>query len=80
MFFAGSARRVHIAPHQGFDDLRRDIARVLLEAKLKLVERPMPYAERVGESKLSVYRDGIRFLTSIIQAAAPFQPARPEVR
>jgi hypothetical protein len=52
-------------------------ARVLLEDKLVLVERPMPYAERVGESKLSVVRDGVRFLTSIIQAAATFRPARP---
>lgn len=52
-------------------------ARVLLEDKLKLVERPMPYAERVGESKLSVVRDGVLFLTSIVQAAATFQPARP---
>lgn len=52
-------------------------ARVLLEDKLKIVERPMPYAERVGDSKLSVVRDGVRFFVSIIQAAATFQPARP---
>ncbi|MFP8878224.1 MAG: glycosyltransferase family 2 protein [Myxococcota bacterium] len=52
-------------------------ARVLLEDKLKIVERPMPYAERVGDSKLSVVNDGLRFFLSIIQAAATFQPARP---
>jgi glycosyltransferase involved in cell wall biosynthesis len=52
-------------------------ARVLLEDKLKIVERPMPYAERVGDSKLSVVKDGLRFLLSIFQAAATFQPARP---
>jgi hypothetical protein len=52
-------------------------ARVLLEGKLRLVERPMPYAERVGRSKLSVARDGVRFLTVIVQAATTFRPARP---
>ncbi|MCC6642870.1 MAG: glycosyltransferase family 2 protein [Deltaproteobacteria bacterium] len=52
-------------------------ARVLLEGKLRLVEVPMPYAERVGRSKLSVLRDGIRFLRSIVQAAVTYRPARP---
>jgi len=52
-------------------------ARVLLEGKLKLVEVPMPYAERVGRSKLSVLRDGGRFLSSIVQAAMCYRPARP---
>lgn len=52
-------------------------ARVLLEGKLKLVEEPMPYAERVGDSKLSVAKDGVRFLASIVRAAAIYRPARP---
>jgi hypothetical protein len=52
-------------------------ARVLMEGKLKLVERPMPYAERTGRSKLSVLRDGIRFLSIIVRAAVTFRPARP---
>jgi len=52
-------------------------ARVLLEGKLRLVEEPMPYAERIGESKLSVARDGVRFLLSIARAAAIYRPARP---
>ena len=52
-------------------------ARVLLEGKLKLVETPMPYAERVGDSKLSVARDGVRFLVSIVRAAAIYRPSRP---
>lgn len=52
-------------------------ARVLLEGKLALVEVPMPYAERIGDSKLSVARDGLRFLVSIARAAAIYQPARP---
>ena len=37
----------------------------------------MPYAEHIGDSKLRVVLDGVRFLTSIIQAAATFRPARP---
>ena len=52
-------------------------ARVLLEGKLALIEEPMPYAERIGESKLSVARDGVRFLVSIVRAAAIYRPARP---
>lgn len=52
-------------------------ARVLLEGRLRLVEVPMAYAERVGRSKLSVLRDGARFLRSIVQAAVTYRPARP---
>lgn len=52
-------------------------ARVLMEDKLRLVERPMPYAERTGRSKLNVVRDGFRFLVAILFAAAAFRPARP---
>ena len=52
-------------------------ARALLEGKLRLVEVPMPYAERVGRSKLSVLKDGGRFLRCIVQAAVTFRPARP---
>jgi hypothetical protein len=52
-------------------------ARVLLEGVLRLVEVPMPYAERTGRSKLSVLRDGVRFFRAIVQAAMCFRPARP---
>ena len=52
-------------------------ARVLLEGRLKLVEVPMPYAERVGRSKLHVWKDGLRFLSAIVQAAIAYRPARP---
>jgi len=52
-------------------------ARALLEGKLVLIEEPMPYAARIGESKLSVARDGLRFLVSIVRAAAIYRPARP---
>lgn len=52
-------------------------ARVLMEGKLSLVELPMRYSERVGQSKLSVARDGIRFLSCIVRAAVAYRPARP---
>jgi hypothetical protein len=52
-------------------------ARALMEGKLKLVERPMPYSERTGRSKLRVLHDGVRFLSIIVRAAVTFRPARP---
>jgi Glycosyl transferase family 2 len=52
-------------------------ARGLLEGKLRLVEVPVPYARRIGESKLSVARDGVRFLASILRAALIYRPAPP---
>jgi hypothetical protein len=52
-------------------------ARALMEGRLHLVELPMPYAERLGRSKLSVLKDGVRFLTCIVQAAIAYRPARP---
>jgi hypothetical protein len=44
---------------------------------LKMVEVPIPYHERVGRSKLSVVRDGTRFLNSIIWTALNYNPVRP---
>ncbi|MBN1875862.1 MAG: glycosyltransferase family 2 protein [Anaerolineae bacterium] len=44
---------------------------------LKFVEMPMPYEERAGRSKLSVVRDGMRFLQTIIWTALTYNPARP---
>lgn len=52
-------------------------ARVMLEGRLKLVEVPIDYAERIGRSKLSVAGDGLRFLATIVQAAMCYRPARP---
>jgi hypothetical protein len=43
---------------------------------LKLVEVPIPYHERVGRSKLSVVRDGTRFLNSIVWTALMYNPVR----
>lgn len=52
-------------------------ARILMEGRLRLVEVPIPYADRVGHSKLSAIKDGLRFLRAIVHAALCYQPARP---
>jgi glycosyltransferase involved in cell wall biosynthesis len=43
---------------------------------LRIVEVPMSYAERVGESKLHVLRDGVRFLLAIRDALLLYRPTR----
>lgn len=43
---------------------------------LKLVEVPIPYKERVGRSKLSVIRDGLRFLLTILWTSLTYNPTR----
>jgi hypothetical protein len=43
---------------------------------LTVVEVPIPYHERTGRSKLSVVRDGTRFLTTIIWTALEYNPVR----
>lgn len=45
-----------------------------LDPRLCIREVPMPYRERVGRSKLSVARDGLRFLAIILFATACFNP------
>lgn len=48
-----------------------------LHERLKMVEVPIPYSERIGRSKLSVVRDGMRFGQSIVWTALNYNPARP---
>lgn len=47
-----------------------------LHENLKIVEMPIPYKERSGRSKLSVVRDGLRFLKSIVWTALTYNPVR----
>lgn len=51
-------------------------ARVLMDDELTIVERPMPYDERIGESKLHVLRDGVRFLRTILDMTLVWRPQR----
>jgi glycosyltransferase involved in cell wall biosynthesis len=43
---------------------------------VRIAEVPIPYSERVGQSKLSVVRDGSIFLHSIIWTALTYNPVR----
>jgi glycosyltransferase involved in cell wall biosynthesis len=43
---------------------------------LQIVEVPIPYAERIGRSKLSVVRDGLRFTNAIVWTALAYNPVR----
>ncbi len=48
----------------------------LLDRRLKISEVPVPYAERVGRSKLSVLNDGMRFLTIILLTGCFYNPIK----
>jgi glycosyltransferase involved in cell wall biosynthesis len=52
-------------------------ARAMLSERTRIVEVDMPYHERSGESKLSVAKDGLRFLKVILEAAFLYRPSRP---
>jgi glycosyltransferase involved in cell wall biosynthesis len=47
-----------------------------LHEGLAVSEVPIPYSERVGRSKLSVVRDGLRFAESIVWSVLSYNPAR----
>jgi hypothetical protein len=51
-------------------------ARALLSEHIKIKEKDMPYEERAGESKLSIWKDGLRFLRVIIETAILYRPNR----
>ena len=48
--------------------------RAVLDQRLKIGELPMPYEERIGRSKLSVVKDGLRFLGVILDTAITYRP------
>jgi glycosyltransferase involved in cell wall biosynthesis len=48
-----------------------------LHEQINMVETPIPYSERVGRSKLSVVKDGMRFAQSIVWTALNYNPVRP---
>jgi len=53
-------------------------ARALLDraAGLSLIEIDMPYHSRVGDSKLKVGKDGLRFLNVLLTTAITYRPVR----
>jgi len=50
-------------------------ARALLN-ELRVIEIPIPYAERIGRSKLSVLGDGVRFLRAIFSGVLCYRPEK----
>jgi hypothetical protein len=44
--------------------------------RMAVAEVPIPYHERVGESKLSVTRDGLRFLATMVSTTLAYNPVR----
>lgn len=50
-------------------------ARAMLN-DLRVVELPMSYKERIGTSKLSVLKDGIRFLRTILSGVLCYRPEK----
>ncbi|MBI5595550.1 MAG: glycosyltransferase family 2 protein [Elusimicrobia bacterium] len=51
-------------------------ARALLDPALSIGEVPVPYAERVGASKLCPLCDGVNFLRVILETALVYRPQR----
>ncbi|MBN1656847.1 MAG: glycosyltransferase family 2 protein [Anaerolineae bacterium] len=47
-----------------------------IHQNLTMVEVPIPYAERLGRSKLTIVGDGTRFLHSILWTALDYNPVR----
>jgi glycosyltransferase involved in cell wall biosynthesis len=48
----------------------------VLDPRLRIEELPMPYHERIGQSKLSVVWDGFRFLFTILFAFCCYSPIK----
>jgi len=49
-------------------------AKAIFDKTISIGEIPMPYEERIGESKLNPLKDGIRFLRVIIETAVQYAP------
>lgn len=67
--------RIHPLPH-GLAYTPAMTARCIMDPTLRLAEIDMPYSERQGESKLSIVRDGLRFLHTILVTGLFYSPIR----
>jgi glycosyltransferase involved in cell wall biosynthesis len=70
-----SLRRLHPLP-DGLHFTPAMTSLALLDPRLRITEVPMPYKERMGQSKLRVIKDGFRFLFTILFTAALFNPIK----
>ncbi|MFA5140276.1 MAG: glycosyltransferase family 2 protein [Elusimicrobiota bacterium] len=68
-----SLERLHPLP-DGLNFTPAMSVRAILDPELAIGELPMPYEERVGESKLDAVKDGLRFLRVILETALTYKP------
>ena len=47
-----------------------------LHEEIRIAEVPIPYRQRKGNSKLHLFRDGVRFLETIVWTAMTYNPVR----
>src|SRR5581483_658569 len=59
----------------GLDFTPAMTTRALYE-NLKIIEVPIAYSERIGRSKLSVVRDGMRFTNTMVWTTMTYNPVR----
>jgi glycosyltransferase involved in cell wall biosynthesis len=57
-------------------DLTPAMSTIALHEGLRVVEVPIPYDKRVGRSKLSIVKDGVRFLRTIVGLAETYNPLK----
>jgi glycosyltransferase involved in cell wall biosynthesis len=48
--------------------------RAALDNDIVMVEKPMKYKERIGPSKLGIFRDGLRFFRVIVEISLTYKP------
>ena len=70
-----SMERLHPLPN-GLHFVTAMSTRAVLDKNIKIVEFPIHYEERVGESKLSVIQDGIKFLFTILEIGLTYKPLK----
>jgi glycosyltransferase involved in cell wall biosynthesis len=70
-----SLKRLHPLP-DGLHFTPAMTCLILLAPGLSITEVPMPYKERMGQSKLRVIKDGLRFLFIILFTTALFNPIK----
>jgi len=57
-------------------DLTPAMSTIALHEGLRVVEVPIRYEKRVGRSKLSIVKDGLRFLSTIVSLAETYNPLK----
>lgn len=72
---AASLERIYPLP-DGLNFTPAMSCRAMLDDSIRIVEVPMSYAERDGESKLRVVQDGFRFLNTILDIALTYRSFR----